>query len=63
MPVRRALRAIRAQALMELRLLVRSGESLIITFGIPLGLLGFFSQVDVLPTGGYSLPRGITTAV
>ncbi len=45
-------RAVVAQAWMELRLLVRSGESLIITFGIPLGLLGFFSQVDVLPTGG-----------
>ncbi len=44
-------RAIRAQAWMELKLLVRSGESLIVTFGIPLGLLGFFSFVDVLPTG------------
>jgi ABC-2 type transport system permease protein len=44
--------AIRAQALMELRLLVRSGESLIVTFGIPLGFLVFFGSVDVLPTGG-----------
>lgn len=43
--------AVLAQALMELRLLVRSGESLIVTFGIPLGLLVFFSVVDVVPTG------------
>jgi ABC-2 type transport system permease protein len=43
--------AILAQAAMELRLLVRSGESLIVTLGIPLGILGFFSVVEVLPTG------------
>jgi ABC-2 type transport system permease protein len=43
--------AILAQAGMELRLLVRSGESLIVTLGIPLGILGFFSVVEVLPTG------------
>jgi ABC-2 type transport system permease protein len=44
-------RAVLAQAVMELRLLVRSGESLLVTLGIPLGILGFFSVVDVLPTG------------
>jgi ABC-2 type transport system permease protein len=44
-------RAILAQAVMEVRLLVRSGESLVVTLGIPLGLLVFFSVVDVLPTG------------
>jgi ABC-2 type transport system permease protein len=44
-------RAILAQATMELRLLLRSGESLVVTVGIPLGLLVFFSVVDVLPTG------------
>jgi ABC-2 type transport system permease protein len=44
-------RAVVAQSLMELRLLVRSGESLIVTLGIPLGILGFFSVVDVLPVG------------
>ncbi len=44
-------RAVLAQAGMELRLLVRSPESLLVTFGIPLGLLVFFSSVDVLPTG------------
>lgn len=45
------LRAVRAQAAMELRLLLRSSESLLVTFGIPLGVLVFFSVVDVLPTG------------
>lgn len=45
------LRAVRAQAAMETRLMVRSGESLIVTLGIPLGILVFFSLVDVLPTG------------
>lgn len=44
-------RALRAQTAMELRLLVRSGESLLVTFGIPLGLLAFFGVVDVVPTG------------
>ncbi len=43
--------AVVAQAWMELKLLVRAGESLIVTLGIPLGILGFFSVVDVLPTG------------
>ncbi len=44
-------RAVRAQTAMELKLLVRSSESLLVTFGIPLGVLVFFSLVDVLPTG------------
>jgi ABC-2 type transport system permease protein len=44
-------RAVLAQAGMEVRLLVRSGESLLITFGIPIGVLVFFSVIDVLPTG------------
>ncbi len=30
---------------------LRSGEGLLVTFGIPLGILVFFSVVDVLPTG------------
>lgn len=34
---------------MELRLLLRNGESLLVTFGIPIVLLVFFSLVDVLP--------------
>jgi ABC-2 type transport system permease protein len=44
-------RAVLAQAAMEVRLLLRSGESLLVTLGIPLGILGFFSVVEVLPTG------------
>ena len=40
-----------AQASLELKLLLRSGESLLATLGIPLGILVFFSVVDVLPTG------------
>lgn len=42
---------IAAQARMELRLLSRNGESLLVTLGIPVGLLAFFSLVPVLPTG------------
>jgi len=44
-------RAVLAQARLETRLLLRSSESLLITLGIPLGVLVFFSLVDVLPTG------------
>jgi ABC-2 type transport system permease protein len=46
-----AARAVLAQTGMELRLLLRSSESLVVTLGIPLGILVFFSAVDVLPTG------------
>lgn len=41
----------RAQTSLELRLSLRHGESLLLTFGIPILLLVFFSLVDVLPTG------------
>ena len=45
-------RPILAQALMEVRLLVRSSESLVVTLGIPLGILVFFSTVQgILKTG------------
>jgi ABC-2 type transport system permease protein len=44
-------RAVLAQAAMEVRLIVRATESLVITLGIPVGLLMFFSLVEVLPTG------------
>jgi len=47
-----SLRRLRAQSLMELRLLLRNGENLLVTMGIPTGLLVFFSLVDVLPTDG-----------
>lgn len=38
-----------AQTGMELRLLLRNAENLTVTFGIPTGLLVFFSLVQVLP--------------
>lgn len=44
-------RAVLAQARLEVILLLRSGESLLVTLGVPLGILVFFSGVDVLPTG------------
>ncbi len=40
-----------AQVATELRLTSRQGEQLLVSLGIPLLLLVFFSQVDVLPTG------------
>jgi len=42
-------RRVRAQAGMELRLTLRNAENLLVTFGIPLGLLVFLARVDVLP--------------
>lgn len=39
-----------AQAHMELRLLLRSGESLLVTFGVPVGILVLFGSTDLLPT-------------
>lgn len=45
------LKATLAQAMMEFRLLLRAPESLVVILGIPLGILVFFSLVDVLPTG------------
>ena len=44
--------ALRAQARVETTLSLRRGESLLLTLGIPVGLLVFFSTVDVLPIGG-----------
>ncbi len=41
--------ALTAQAKVETTLSLRRGESLLLTLGIPLGLLVFFSVVDVLP--------------
>jgi ABC-2 type transport system permease protein len=45
------MRALLAQTRMELVLTLRRGESVLLTLGIPVGLLLFFSVVDVLPTG------------
>ena len=41
--------ALTAQARVETTLSLRRGESLLLTLGIPVGLLVFFSVVDVLP--------------
>ena len=60
-------RRIIAQLRMELRLLLRNGENLLVTVGIPVGLLAFFSTVDVLPTEGravdFLLPGMLAVAV
>lgn len=45
-------RRVAAQTAMELRLLARNGENLLVALGIPAGLLVFFTLVDVLPTDG-----------
>ena len=44
-------RALVAQTRTELILTLRRGESLLVTFGIPLGVLVFFDAVRVVPTG------------
>jgi ABC-2 type transport system permease protein len=41
-------RAVMAQAGMEIRLTLRRGESLVVSFLIPVGVLVFFTKVDVL---------------
>lgn len=48
------MRAWRAQLGAELRMTARRGDSVLLNLGIPLGLLVFFSLVDVLP-----LPAGV----
>jgi ABC-2 type transport system permease protein len=45
------MRAVLAQARVELALTLRRGESVLLSIGIPVLLLVFFSTVDVLPTG------------
>lgn len=45
------MKAVAAQTKVELVLTLRRGESLLILVGIPVGLLVFFSLVDVLPHG------------
>jgi ABC-2 type transport system permease protein len=44
-------RMLAAQAGIELRLTLRRGESVLLTLIIPVGLLVFFTTVDVLPAG------------
>ena len=45
------MRRLLAQTRVELLLTLRRGESVLLTFAIPVLLLAFFSKVDVLPTG------------
>ena len=45
------MRAFTAQLRTELTLSTRQGEQLLVSIGIPLLILVFFSTVDVLPTG------------
>ena len=45
------MRAVLAQTRVELALTLRRGESVLLSLGIPVLLLVFFSTVDVLPTG------------
>ena len=44
-------RALRAQSEAEVGMTLRRGESLLLTIGIPVVLLAFFSEVHLLPTG------------
>jgi ABC-2 type transport system permease protein len=46
------MKALLAQLRLELALTLRNGESLLLTIGIPVGVLVFFSLVDVLPIEG-----------
>lgn len=45
-------RMLAAQALLELRLTLRRGESILLTLIIPVGLLAFFTSVDVVAVDG-----------
>ena len=46
------MRPLLAQVRLELALTLRNGESLLLTLGIPVAVLVFFSLVDVLPIDG-----------
>lgn len=46
------IRRVLAQTKVELMLTLRRGESLLVTIGIPIAILVFFSVVDVLPHDG-----------
>ena len=46
------MRRIWSQARMEILLTLRRGESLLVTIGIPVGILAFFTIADVLPHDG-----------
>lgn len=46
-----SVRAIAAQTVVETKLSLRRGESLLVTLGIPVGILVFFSRLDAAVTG------------
>lgn len=46
------MKLLRTQLACELRVLARNGEQLLLILGIPVLLLAFFSNVDILPTAG-----------
>ena len=48
------MKLLRIQLACELRVLARNGEQLLLILGIPMLLLSFFSNVDILPTSGES---------
>jgi ABC-2 type transport system permease protein len=48
------MKLLRVQLACELRVLARNGEQLLLILGIPMLLLTFFSNVDILPTAGQS---------
>lgn len=62
-----ARRRLAAQTGMELRLLLRNGENLLVAIGIPIGILTFFSVVPVVdfdrPAVDFLLPGVLTVAV
>ena len=61
------MKALAAQLRLELALTLRNGESLLLTLGIPVGILVFFSLVEVLPIDGdpvkYLAPGVLALAV
>ena len=48
---------LKAQTAAEVRMTLRRGESVLLTIGIPVVLLVFFSLVDVLPKPGWAVHR------
>jgi ABC-2 type transport system permease protein len=48
------MKLLRVQLVCELRVLARNGEQLLLILGIPMLLLSFFGNVDILPTGDQS---------
>jgi ABC-2 type transport system permease protein len=62
------IRRVLAQTRVEIVLTLRRGESLLVVAGIPVGILVFFTAVDVLPHGGgravdFLVPGALALAV